>query len=77
MVDYSEGRLQPKTVMSDFEAGFINAVKETFPDAQNKGCFFHLSQCVMKHVKQDKVVYEKYRQDEEFALKVCKFSGVI
>lgn len=56
--------------MSDFEPGFINAVNEMFPDAKSVGCFFHLSQNIMKHVQQDKVVYQRYREDEEFALQV-------
>lgn len=56
--------------MSDFEAGFINAVKELFPSAETKGCFFHLSQNVMKHVQKEKDVYEQYKEDEEYALQV-------
>ena len=57
--------------MSDFEAGFINAVKEVFPQAETVGCFFHLSQSLMRHVQKESAVYDRYKVEEEYAIKVC------
>jgi len=59
--------LNPKEIMADFEIGFINASKRHFPDAQQKGCFFHFSQCLWRKVQDNTEVAQKYK-DDEFAL---------
>jgi hypothetical protein len=43
-------RLNPKTIMTDFELAAINAFKYEFPGATNKGCFFHFNQCLYRKV---------------------------
>ena len=53
--------------MADFEIGFINASKRHFPDAQQKGCFFHFSQCLWRKVQDNTEIAQKYK-DDEFAL---------
>ena len=37
---------------SDFEASFIEAVHEVFPEVVVKGCSFHYRQAVMRHLQQ-------------------------
>lgn len=36
--------LQPSTILTDFEQASIYASRYVFPNARNKGCFFHLGQ---------------------------------
>jgi len=38
--------LNPKSILTDFENASISAFKEVFPQIENRGCFFHLSQCI-------------------------------
>ena len=40
-----------KSVSVDFETGVINSYQTLFPDCQIVGCFFHLSQNLMKKVR--------------------------
>jgi len=43
--------LNPKTIMIDYEKTSINAIKTEFPNTKVNGCFFHLSQCIWRHVQ--------------------------
>ena len=70
MKKLSNGRFKPKTVISDFEDGFIRAVNAVFPEAETKGCFFHLCQSIMRHVQKEKPVYSQYKANDTFATKV-------
>lgn len=54
--------------MSDFEKASRNAFRDEFPAAEGKGCFFHLRQCVFRHIHKDKDVFHKYSNDAEFCL---------
>ena len=40
----------PKSFLLDYEKAMINSVKATFPNCEVNGCFFHLCQCVIRHV---------------------------
>ena len=40
----------PSTILIDFEVAAQNAFMIAFPNSQIKGCLFHLSQSVMRHV---------------------------
>lgn len=59
--------LHPISVMVDFEIGARNALVRVFPQADIKGCFFHLSQCVYRKV-QEKGHQQRYQNDGEFNL---------
>jgi len=41
----------PNRFVTDFEKGSINAYETVFPDAMQKGCFFHLSQAIWRHLQ--------------------------
>jgi hypothetical protein len=41
----------PKSISLDFEKAVFKAVTEVFPSIMIHGCFFHLSQNFLKHVK--------------------------
>jgi transposase-like protein len=40
----------PDDVMIDYERAAMNAIQTTFPNADVKGCFFHLAQNVYRKV---------------------------
>jgi len=43
--------LNPESIMMDFEKAAMNAVKSEFPNTSINGCFFHLSQCIWRHLQ--------------------------
>lgn len=55
------GSMSPKTITTDFEIGMIKAFHKVFPNALQKGCFFHFSQCIWRVIQKNglKNVYEK------------------
>lgn len=55
--------------MSDFEQAIINAVSVSFPDAQQKFCFFHLGQSLYRKICQVGLKAQ-YDQDAAFAHKI-------
>ncbi len=64
------GNLNPRTIMTDFELASIKAFKRAFPNAEQRGCFFHLTQCVFRQIQQNSDAYEKYKSDPDFALQL-------
>ena len=44
-------RLNPISVMCDFEKAALNALTAVFPQATLKGCFFHLTQNIYRHIQ--------------------------
>lgn len=61
--------VNPNSVMMDYEKAAMNAIKCEFPNVIINGCFFHLSQCVWRHI-QEIGLSKKYKEDSEFALHV-------
>ena len=59
----------PTSIMVDFEKAAINSASRTFPTADVKGCFFHLSQNIFRHVRENGL-HGRYRDDTDFYLKV-------
>jgi hypothetical protein len=57
----------PLTILFDFEIAVINSASAVFEDIEIKGCFFHLSSNIWKHI-QAAGLQERYRTNEEFAL---------
>lgn len=45
-----EPRLEPRTVMCDFELAAINAMRGVFPEVEVSGCHFHLRQSIFRHI---------------------------
>lgn len=65
----AEPRLQPKSIMTDFERAAISAAKNVFPDADVNGCFFHFCQCLFRQI-QANGLQKIYQDDPEFALQI-------
>lgn len=59
-------RLNPKSVMVDFELAAMKAVKQVFPEVNVYGCFFHLCQCIYRQI-QANGLQSIYAEDENFA----------
>lgn len=51
-VKSSNPNVNPNSVMMDYEKAAMNAVKCEFPNVIINGCFFHLSQCVWRHIQE-------------------------
>lgn len=51
---------KPETVLVDFEMAAMQAFVAGYPSTQVRGCFFHLSQCVIRRVQMEglKAAYE-------------------
>lgn len=64
------GRLNPVTIMTDFEQAAMNAFKEVFPQTSMSGCFFHFGQCLWRKMHQFQDLQQDYKNDSEFALKI-------
>ena len=56
----------PEIIISDFESGFIEAVRKQFPRTNHKGCHFHYSQALWRKVQELGLV-TSYRDNEEIA----------
>jgi hypothetical protein len=54
--------------MSDFEIASRNAFHVAFPQAKQKGCFFHFTQSLYRNIQRHPEVYDKYANDPNFAL---------
>lgn len=65
-----EPSLQPTTIMTDYELASINAFHHAFPATSQRGCFFHLSQCVWRSVQASRNLQKRYKEDPDFALNV-------
>lgn len=58
--------LSPEHIMMDFEMAAIKSFKKTFPSANIHGCYFHLCQNIMKHVKSNGLESD-YENDQNFS----------
>ena len=65
-----QSRLNPSTIMVDFEQAALLAFQTIFPDAVQQGCFFHFSQCIWRKLQQTPDLQQRYISDEHFALNI-------
>ncbi|XP_022171031.1 uncharacterized protein LOC111034225 [Myzus persicae] len=68
-------QLNPKSMMFDFEKAAMNASKYVFPSINIKGCFFHLTQSIWRHV-QSNGLQVRYTNDSNFALELRKLAAL-
>lgn len=62
--------LKPRSIMIDFEQRPINAFHQTFSNASQRVCFFHLSRFSWRRIQKTGRFVEKYAEDFEFALNI-------
>lgn len=58
--------LRPAVILTDFEIAAIKAVQVVFPETVQKGCFFHLTQSIWKHIQKAGLT-RKYGKESDFA----------
>ena len=58
-----------RTIMMDFERGFINAFSDTFPGVTVVGCEFHFKSCIRKHIANLGLI-PLYNDDHNFTMLV-------
>ena len=63
-----KSNLNPVTVMTDFEQASLLAFRRIFPDTNQQGCLFHLSQCIWRRMQQIPGLQEHYTSDADFSL---------
>ena len=63
MIKEIEPTISPKTIIWDFEFAVFSAIKEIFP----KGCFFHHSQNMQKHIATFGIT-SYYNNDSKFSI---------
>jgi len=61
--------LEPQSILSDFELASFQAVRDTFPQTDIVGCFFHLAQAVWRKI-QTSGLYETYTTNDEARTKL-------
>lgn len=62
--------LKPKSVMTDFEQAALLAFKTVYPDIEQRGCLFHMGQCIWKKLQSIGEIRQRYVSDPEFALSI-------
>ncbi|KAG0434123.1 hypothetical protein DMUE_5291, partial [Dictyocoela muelleri] len=60
----SKGLQDPKNINIDFEIGLYNSLHKCFPLTKLAGCFFHLSQIIVRYLKPNFI--NKYKNDQQF-----------
>lgn len=68
--------LRPLSIMTDFEHAALLAFRGVFPDAEQRGCFFHLSQCIWRRLQQTDGLQHQYTTDPEFALSIRQLAAL-
>ena len=65
----------PADVLMNFERAALNSVHQVYPNTEFKGCFYHFSSNVWKHI-QNLGLQNHYKDDENFALWLCMLSAL-
>ena len=71
----TEDKMYPASFMMDFEPAQKKAVEIAFPGIKVSGCLFHLSQNILKHVRDEKLI-TTFRKDPSFVLN-CKMIAAL
>jgi hypothetical protein len=65
-----ESGLAPQVIMRDFELASLNAYKDVFPAAEQKGRFFHFAQAFHRQIQQHSDVFQLYNENADFRLQI-------
>jgi len=57
----------PERILLNFESAAINAFRSAFPNATVTGCYFHLTQSVMRNVNRNGMK-EEYEKNDMFKI---------
>ncbi|XP_072397919.1 uncharacterized protein [Diabrotica undecimpunctata] len=67
--------LRPLTIMMDFERAAMNAAQTEFPNVRIRGCFFHFSQCMWRHI-QSAGLQRRNIENPDFALHLRQLTAL-
>ena len=68
-------RAVPQSINIDYERAAIGAAEIVYPNSNKRGCFFHLSQNVYRHVQQNGLS-QLYLRDEDFRTNIRMVSAL-
>jgi len=68
--------LNPSTVMTDFEQAALLAFRKIFPNVEQQGCLFHLSQCIWRRLSQTGDLQTRDTSDSQFALEIRQLAAL-
>lgn len=70
-----EPAMSPQSITIDFEMAMMKACRRVFPDALQRGCFFHFSQCIFRSIQSNGLKY-RYETDPNFALNMRSLAAI-
>ena len=62
--------------MTDFEQVALLVFKMVYPDIEQRGCLFHMGQCIWKKTQSNQELRQRYTSDPEFALSIRQILSV-
>ena len=68
--------LEPDTIMTDFEAASLSSFASAFPSSTQRGCFFHFSRCLWRHIQEFPDILENYSTVPDFALHLKQIAAL-
>lgn len=68
--------VDPTSIMTDYKQAAILAWSTVFPNSTQRGCFFHFSQCIWRHLQSCPDLQERYITDAEFALSIRELAAL-
>jgi hypothetical protein len=68
--------LNPSSIMTDFEHASILAFRRIFPNIQQQGCLFHLSQCIWRRIQQVNPIQQRYMEDPDYAFHLRQLAAL-
>ena len=76
LAEIASFRVEPQSVMSDYERALMNAVEKTWPTTTRRGCFFHHKQALWKKMQHHDLVPE-YNVENSPVRKAFQMIGAI
>ena len=67
---------KPTSVLTDFEFGTLNGIDTVFPTAEKRGCYFHHTQCIWRHLQEFPNILARYNSDPDFSLHVRQLAAL-
>jgi len=62
--------------MTDFKQAAFLVFKMLCPDIKQRGCLFHMGQCIWKKIQSNEELRQRYTSDPEFALSIRQILSV-
>ena len=73
--EITETELQPDIIITDYEMAAIQAAGNAFPNANRRGCYFHLTQSIYRRIKSEGLK-ARYENEPNFAMQ-CRMIAAL